>query len=97
MEIQRLWGGENWPNAIVAAGSVVVKDVPEGTVVGGNPARVIGSFWDVKEKRESSEKVFSDYPQFWSYMYKHEDQRIEEKWAEFQNKHKNDASREQMI
>lgn len=45
------------PNAIVAAGSVVVKDVPEGTVVGGNPARVIGSFWDVKEKRERSEKV----------------------------------------
>lgn len=85
------------PNAIVAAGSVVVKDVPEGTVVGGNPARVIGNFWDIKEKRESSEKVFSDYPQFWSYMYKHEDQRIEEKWAEFQNKHKNDASREQII
>lgn len=28
-------------NAIVAGGSVVTKDVPEGVVVGGNPARVI--------------------------------------------------------
>jgi len=26
------------PNAIVAGGSVVTKDVPEGKVVGGNPA-----------------------------------------------------------
>jgi len=31
------------PNAIVAAGSVVTKDVPEGCVVGGNPAKVIGN------------------------------------------------------
>jgi acetyltransferase-like isoleucine patch superfamily enzyme len=28
-------------NAIVAARAVVVKDVPAGTVVGGNPAKVI--------------------------------------------------------
>jgi len=28
-------------NAIIGAGSVVVKDVPEGAVVAGNPARVI--------------------------------------------------------
>ena len=85
------------PNSFVAECIFVVNDVTYVTVVGGNPARVIVNFWDIKEKRESSEKVFSDYPQFWSYMYKHEDQRIEEKWAEFQNKHKNDASREQII
>lgn len=29
------------PNAVVAAGSVVTKDVPEGVVVGGTPAKVI--------------------------------------------------------
>lgn len=32
------------PNVVVAAGSVIVKDIAEGCVVGGNPARVIGWF-----------------------------------------------------
>jgi acetyltransferase-like isoleucine patch superfamily enzyme len=36
--------------AIVAAGSVVTKSVPSGAVVGGSPARVIGSF-DEFERR----------------------------------------------
>lgn len=40
------------PNAIVAAGSVVVKDVPEGSIVGGNPARVIGKTDDLIAKRK---------------------------------------------
>lgn len=39
------------PNAIVAAGSVVTKDVPEGKIVAGNPAKVIGTIENLKIKR----------------------------------------------
>lgn len=44
------------PNAIVAAGAIVNKDVLPGTVVGGVPARVIGSFEDLMKNR----KMYSD-------------------------------------
>ena len=48
------------PNAIIAAGSVVTKDVPEGTVVGGNPAKVIGSFERLHDKRKKEKGSVSD-------------------------------------
>ena len=41
------------PNAIMAAGAVVNKDVPPGSIVGGVPAKVIGSFDKLKSKRSS--------------------------------------------
>ena len=44
------------PNAIIGAGSVVTKDVPEGTIVAGNPARVIGSFADLAKRRATAPK-----------------------------------------
>ena len=40
------------PNAIVAAGAVVTKDVPENSVVGGVPAKYICSFDEWLENRK---------------------------------------------
>lgn len=45
------------PNAVVAAGAVVTKDVPEGVVVAGVPAKVIGSFNDMVKKRQNPERA----------------------------------------
>ncbi|MEO1517130.1 MAG: acyltransferase [Bacteroidota bacterium] len=36
---------------IVAAGSVVTKSIPSGVIVGGNPAKIIGSYDDYEKKR----------------------------------------------
>lgn len=41
-------------NVIVAAGSIVTKDIPDNSVVGGNPAKVIGSFDKYVSNRKKS-------------------------------------------
>lgn len=41
-------------NSVVAAGSVVTKDVEEGTIVGGNPAKVIKKFQEYRDAVVSS-------------------------------------------
>ena len=48
------------PNALIAAGSVVTRDVKENTVVAGNPARVIGTFDEYVEKRGMKEEILND-------------------------------------
>ncbi|MEX0290791.1 MAG: acyltransferase [Flavobacteriaceae bacterium] len=37
-------------NVIVAAGSVVTKSIPAGSIVGGNPAKIIGDYHDYEQK-----------------------------------------------
>ena len=44
------------PNAVVAAGSVVTQDVPEGVIVAGVPARAIGSVKNLVAKLENRTK-----------------------------------------
>lgn len=48
-------------NVIVAAGSVVTKSVPSGTVVGGVPAKVIGSFNEIAKRMLESYTSESDF------------------------------------
>ena len=40
-------------NVIVAAGSVVTKSIPDNSIVGGNPAKIIGVFEDFERKMKS--------------------------------------------
>ncbi len=42
------------PHALVAAGAVVNRDVGEGMVVAGNPARVVGPFAEILERVRTS-------------------------------------------
>lgn len=52
-------------NSIVAAGSVVTKNVPENCVVGGNPARVITSTDKYIKKHEDNLKRNVKYDNNW--------------------------------
>ena len=70
------------PNAVVAAGSIVTKDVPPNSVVGGNPARVIGDFDKLFEKRVlESEQLIADK------MNGKGEKRAQYEWKKFQEKH----------
>lgn len=40
-------------DTIVAAGSVVSKSFPDGVIIGGNPAEIIGKTFELKEKRRT--------------------------------------------
>lgn len=52
------------PNAVVGAGSIVTKDVPEGMIVAGNPAHVITSV------AEYAEKCLAQTPEYDKQAYK---------------------------
>lgn len=64
-------------NVIIAAGSVVTKDIPSGSVVAGTPARIIGKFGDVFEKRKY---------EFRKNISKTRKEIIDELWEQFDKK-----------
>lgn len=43
--------------SIVTGGSVVTKDVPKGVIVGGNPARIIGSVEELASRRIEEKRI----------------------------------------
>lgn len=53
-------------NAIVAAGSIVNKSVPDGAIVGGNPSKIIGSTKDYISKHEALIKNSPIYDHNWT-------------------------------
>lgn len=63
-------------NVIIAAGSIVTKDIPDNSVVAGNPARIIESFDKYLEKRKMKDEKLIEYTadivdsKLWEQFYK---------------------------
>jgi acetyltransferase-like isoleucine patch superfamily enzyme len=55
------------PNSVVAAGSIVTKDIPPNTIAGGNPARPIRTIEEYGERTIANTPVY-DVPRYMADM-----------------------------
>jgi len=62
------------PNAVIAAGSIVTKDVPENSVVAGNPAKVIDTFENFVNKRKEK-RPNNNIEEAWNNFYQEKNQK----------------------
>lgn len=66
-------------NVIVAAGSVITKDVPDNSIIGGNPSKIIGTFDEyVKNRKINNENC----------LYPSDDKAIDSIWEKFYEERK---------
>lgn len=66
-------------DVIVAAGSVVTKNVPDGVIVGGNPAKIIGYTNDYFEKHKEYIKEKFKFETYWPNKTAEQIREIQEK------------------
>lgn len=69
-------------NCIISTGSVVTQDIPENSIVAGNPAKVVGRFdifCAMRRARGSDNVRFTNQ--------KLQDERAKEEWERFDRKH----------
>lgn len=59
-------------DCIVGAGTVVTKDIPKESIVVGNPARIISSIDEFKEKHENWIKEKPLFDKYWKYKTEEE-------------------------
>lgn len=66
-------------NVIIGAGSIVTKDIPDNSVIAGNPAKIIESFDEYLEKRRKHNEYLIEYTaditedKLWEQFYKNKD------------------------
>lgn len=63
-------------DVIVAAGSVVTKDVPNNSIVAGNPARIIGKKSDYIDKHRKNMGNSPVYETFWEHKTEEEKRKM---------------------